>query len=203
MNSETKSKPGLKNSGRVGGAAPSDSTAVSFRAREALRRKYRPDQVRILFIGEAPPVSGRFFYRGDSGLFRAVRATFLSAFPSLKGDEFLKEFCALGCYLLDLCGQPVDHLPRGPRIDICRHGEARLARTIRALRPRVVVTLVRAIRASVERVLAAAQWSGMHLELPYPGRWIHHRVEFERRLVPVLRKTLSQPRRKSRATSED
>jgi hypothetical protein len=115
----------------------------------------------------------------------------------LKNSEFLKEFRSLGCYLIDLCGEPVDHLPRSTRTNICRAGEARLVRAILVLRPTVVVTLVRAIRNSVERALTMAKWSGTHLELPYPGRWKHHRVEFQRQLIPVLTKTLSQPRRVS------
>ena len=161
--------------------------------RESLRRRYRPDRVRILFVGEAPPVSGRFFYHGDSGLYRAVRDTFIVAFPSLPKIEFLDAFRAFGGYLVDLCGQPVDHMPLSTRTSICCAGEVRLARTIRALRPMVIVTLVSSIRASVKRAQIVAGWSGLHLELPYPGRWKHHRVEFQRQLVPVLLKTLSKP----------
>ena len=75
-------------------------------ARERLRRRYRPARVRILFVGEAPPASGRFFYQADSGLYRAVRQTFLSAFPELKRAEFLESFRKLDCYLVDLCRSP-------------------------------------------------------------------------------------------------
>jgi hypothetical protein len=42
--------------------------------REHLRKHYRPDRVRILFVGESPPASGRFFYQADSGLYRAATA---------------------------------------------------------------------------------------------------------------------------------
>jgi hypothetical protein len=76
-------------------------TRIALRERELLRQRYRPNQVRILFIGEAPPVSGRFFYQADSGLYRAFRETFVAAFPSLQPPEFLAEFRALGCYLVD------------------------------------------------------------------------------------------------------
>ena len=41
----------------------------------------------MLFVGESP-ASGRFFYRADSGLYRAIRQTFLSAFPDLKDADF-------------------------------------------------------------------------------------------------------------------
>ena len=159
-------------------------------AQEQLRRGYRPEVVKILFVGESPPASGRFFYRADSGLYRAVRETFLRAFPTLANEEFLDSFRALGCYLVDLCSDPVDDLPRRERVRACRAGEVRLARTICALQPEVIVTIIRSIRENVERAQNQAGWRGFHLEVPYPGRWESHRIEFQKNLVPLLRKTL-------------
>jgi hypothetical protein len=147
----------------------------------------------MLFVGEAPPASGRFFYQQDSGLYRAIRDTFLIAFPLLPNKEFLDSFRSLGCYLVDLCGEPVDKMQHGARRSASRAGEVHLATMIREFRPKVIVTVVRSIRSSVTRAQSLARWSGLHLELPYPGRWQHHRIEFRRRLVPLLRKTLADP----------
>ena len=91
-------------------------------ARERLRRSYRPKRVRMLFVGESPPASGRFFYQADSGLYRAVRGTFMRAFPEIRKDEFLAGFRDLGCYLVDLCGEPVDDLGAKQRKQICEAG---------------------------------------------------------------------------------
>ena len=162
-------------------------------ARERLRKRYRPDRVRILFVGESPPASGRFFYQADSGLYLAVRETFVQAFPPLKNMEFLDSFCALGCYLVDLCGEPVDKMIPEARRNTCRIGEKRLAQKIRVLRPQTIVTVVRSIRTGVKRAQERAGWTGDHLELPYPGRWYRHRAKFRRLLVPFLRQTLSNP----------
>jgi hypothetical protein len=159
-------------------------------ARERLRRRYRPDRVRILFVGESPPASGRFFYQADSGLYRAIRDTFSAAFPSVQGNEFLDSFCSLGCYLVDLCAEPVDKMSPHARRRACRAGEVRLARTIRRLRPKIIVTVVRSIGENVKRSEEQAAWSGLHLELPYPGRWHRHRMQFRRQLVPLLRETV-------------
>jgi hypothetical protein len=194
MESIRRSKPDSEGLDGAADAMPRGSAVDWLREREVLRRKYRPKQVRILFVGEAPPASGRFFYRGNSGLYRAVRDTFLAAFPSLSKDEFLDTFQESGCYLVDLCGEPVDYLPRGARLKVCCRSEARFTGAVRTLQPKVVVTLVRSIRTSVERALMTAKWTGVHLELPYPGRWKHHRLEFQNRLVPVLIKTLTGPR---------
>ena len=140
-------------------------------------------------MGESPPASGRFFYRADSGLYRAVKETFLAAFPPLQQTEFLDSFRSMGCYLVDLSGEPVDKMTRHARRCACSTGEVRLARTIRALRPKIIITIVRSIRANVRRAQERAAWSGLHLELPYPGRWYRHRMEFRAQLVPMLRET--------------
>jgi hypothetical protein len=57
---------------------------------EELRRKYRPGRVRLLFIGESPPASGRFFYRRNSGLY-------LAEHPAL---NLIYRFKQRLCYLL-------------------------------------------------------------------------------------------------------
>jgi hypothetical protein len=145
----------------------------------------------MLFIGESPPASGRFFYQADSGLYRAIRDTFRAAFPALPGDDFLHSFQNLGCYLVDLCGKPVDRLNSEKRKQACRDGEVRLARTLRQLRPKTVITVIRSISANVRRAQARANWKGLNVELPYPGRWKEHRIVFENTLKPILRKGLA------------
>jgi len=161
---------------------------VRSSARERLRERYRPDRVRILFVGEAPPASGRFFYQADSGLYRAIRDTFLAVFPHLRKADFLDSFRSLGCYLVDLCGRPVDQMNVKSRQRVCLAGEVQLARRIRQLRPEIIVVVVRSIGTNVRRAEKHASWLGAHIELPYPGRWHHHRPAFRRKLTPVLRK---------------
>lgn len=160
---------------------------------EALRNKYRPAHVNILFIGEAPPASGRFFYRADSGLYRAFRTAFIAAFPSLQNAEFLDAFKSLGCYLVDLCENPVDDLPQKSRRLACAAGEAGLARDICDIKPKTVVTVVRSIAANVRHALQLANWSGEYIEVSYPGRWFHHQLAFQEVLVPLLRRELPRP----------
>ncbi|MBS1849848.1 MAG: hypothetical protein JST79_02970 [Acidobacteria bacterium] len=146
--------------------------------------------MRILFVGEAPPASGRFFYQADSGLYRAVHQVFLAAFPRLRKQDFLQSFSDLGCYLVDLCGKPVDRLDGAARRQACRQGEARLSRVLRQLRPEIVISVVRSIADNVKRAQASAHWQGCFVEVPYPGRWKHHRVAFEKTLAPLLKKQL-------------
>jgi hypothetical protein len=65
-----------------------------FENAERLRRRYRPARVRLLFIGESPPASGRFFYRQDSGLYGAIRDAFRGIDPSITDETFLGIFSA-------------------------------------------------------------------------------------------------------------
>ena len=146
--------------------------------------------MRILFVGESPPASGRFFYRADSGLYRAVRDAFVQALPGIEKTDFLASFQLLGCYLVDLCGLPVDRMEPGQRKRACQDGELRLCRLIMRLRPRIIVVVVRSIEANVNRARLRANWKGHHLVLPYPGRWLRHRAAFTNALVPVLVKEL-------------
>jgi hypothetical protein len=155
------------------------------RRREALRRHYRPVDVRLLFIGEAPPRSGRFYQR-DSGLYKAVRDAFLFIDPSLSDETFLAAFQAAGCYLIDICPYPVDHLDSRSRRLARATGEASLCRNIRKLQPRAIVTLLRSIRENVDRSIFCAGWHGQLIDVPYPGRWVRHREIFLAALTPQL-----------------
>lgn len=161
-------------------------------SQERLRRQYRPEQVRLLFIGESPPASGRFFYQRDSGLYRAFRDAFRTINPAIEDANFLETFRALGCYLIDLCPYPVDRLDPPDRRAAWQANETRLSRLIAGLRPERVATIVRGIRGNVERAVARAGWNGPILDLPYPGRWARHRTVFLSRLAPELT-PLSQP----------
>jgi len=161
-------------------------------ARERLRRRYRPAHVDLLFIGEAPPASGRFFYQADSGLYRAMRGAFFAALPELRDADFLESFRTLDCYLVDLCGKPVDRLDPPERKQARTEGEVPLSRMVRRLQPGTVITVVRAIAPNVIRAQQLSNWTGVHLVLPYPGRWKQHRGAFEELLIPVLKRELTK-----------
>lgn len=145
----------------------------------------------MLFIGESPPASGRFFYRQDSGLYRAIRDAFRLVEPSITDDTFLDIFQKSGCYLIDACAGPVDHLDARSRRAACLAGEPALTRKIRQLEPSAIVTLTKSIRDNVRRAAAKARWCGPKLEVPYPGRWASHRKIFLEQLVPQLEHLLT------------
>ena len=79
---------------------------------ESLRHLHKPAQIRWLFVGESPPAGGTFFYRADSNLFRYTRQAFSAAYEIdfNNGAEFLTFFQPQGCYLIDLCEEPINHI---------------------------------------------------------------------------------------------
>lgn len=163
---------------------------MSRSGREALRRTFRPGNVRILFVGESPPASGRFFYRRDSGLYRAMRNLFEAADPSVSDENFLQKFQECGCYLVDLCGEPADKLEANARRAAHVAGERSLRQKISRFQPEVIVSLCRSIRPNVSRAATAANWTGSIMDVPYPGRWIHHNRVFTATLLPLVERTL-------------
>ena len=157
------------------------------RRREELRRSFQPRRLRLLFVGESPPASGRFFYQGDSGLYRAMRDTFKIVDPSIRDEDFLITFQTLGCYLIDLCPDPVDRLdPKSRRAACCAEVES-LSRTIVQLQPDRIATLLRSLEDDVLRAVSLANWNGPVIHLPYPGRWVRHRDSFADLLLPTIR----------------
>ena len=113
---------------------PTNDTEIRCR-QERLRRSFCPARVRLLFIGESPLASGRFFYHGDSGLYRAMREVFRAVSPLIVDETILAAFQASGCYLTDLCPTPADHLDPKSRRAARRVGEVSLSRAIAMLQP--------------------------------------------------------------------
>lgn len=155
--------------------------------RELLRRHYRPAAIRLLFIGESAPASGRFFYQKDSGLYRAIRDLFASIDPSIDDTNFLHHFQAAGCYLVDLAPEPVDDLPPAARRNALRDSIPRLTASIADTRPSMIATLLRSIEPYVTQAIVHAAWHGPVITLAYPGRWHRYRVAFHETLLPVIR----------------
>jgi hypothetical protein len=163
-------------------------------AREELRLSFRPADVRVLFIAESPPAAGSFFYAADSELYRATRDAFEAGLPDRKVGSFLSRFAALGCYLEDLCKEPVNQLTDRrdgswrKRLNARRDGEPRLAETLAALRPAVIIVALKGIAANVSRAVAIAGCAETERHvLTYPSRWHRHRRAYRRELTALVR----------------
>ena len=101
---------------------------------EKLRRSFLPVQVRILL--------GNRLYQGDSGVYRAIREAFQAVEPARGDADFFLHFQNEGCYLADLCAEPVDRMDAEERRAACRMGGDGFASEIAAVRPLMIVTVV-------------------------------------------------------------
>jgi len=79
---------------------------------ELIRNKYLPSKIKLLLVGESPPYNGKFFYV-KSAMTTFTSRPFERVFNlEFSGEqEFLKYFMASGCFLDDLCHEPIDQLP--------------------------------------------------------------------------------------------
>lgn len=144
---------------------------------EVARHRYRPSVVKVLFIGESPPSSGKFFYLGNSKLVRETERAFRRAVPDLIGDDFLSSFERLGCYLDDLCLRPVNQLKKGGRAgkqQLAREhiaGERPLAERAAQADPEAIVLIGLGIEKNVRRAIAEAGCDDLPFHaLPFPNR---------------------------------
>lgn len=154
-------------------------------AADRMRRRYKPDEIRVLFIGESPPVGGTFFYYGNSNLYLATKEAFVTAIPKLRmAGEFLAAFAQMGCYLEDLSPVPVNHLNLGDsgqrreRRALRRKGIEPLARRMHPWAPTVVATVMLDMvrTGDIGETLQIAGYREVdQVDLPFPGR---HRDRF-------------------------
>ena len=147
---------------------------------EELRRRYRPSQTEIVFLGESAPDPGegqrRFFYapelRADN-LFRGLMLTLYDAGrDQVAGCKkfWLERFQRDGFWLLDVSLKPVNKLPSSERSRVLRHEAPGAVERIREADPRVgvVVCHTRAFEAAAGPIRAAGIRLLPDRPLPFP-----------------------------------
>lgn len=158
------------------------------RSREELRLSYRPAEVRVLFIGESPPANGTFFYLENSNLWLYTRKAFQSVYGAALPEDmsFCEFFTSRGCYLEDLCSNPVNHMTNPERSRTCKAAVDSLAERISALSPRAVVCVKVPTARYIESAMAK---NGLHAGslyvLPFPS--CGHQHEYVSGLAKLIR----------------
>jgi hypothetical protein len=134
---------------------------------EATRARFRPDRITTLFVGESAPVSGDFFYFGNTALQRHVQRSMEDSFGG--GDDFLERFKAYGWYLDDLVLTPVNQLKKSERIAACLAARTSLATRIAEYRPLAIVSLLISIKTIVDAAAIEAGSTAQRFAVPFPG----------------------------------
>jgi len=154
--------------------------------RELLRKNFKPNRVSLLFVGESPPESDTFFYQENSFLHRYTRDAFIEAglYTNNPEQPFVCRFQDLGCYLVDLCDSPLNHLPMGERKRARKDGVNPLAGVIKTLNPQAIISTPRAIEQQVKCAINMAQAHLYHRSLPFPA--MSHQKRYTSELSDVL-----------------
>ena len=145
---------------------------------EAKREEYKPNKVKILFIGESRPQQGTFFYFGDSNLFIYTKQAFEKANVNFTLDKF-KE---LGCWLYDVCNRSVNHFTKDARDAEVKKGLPALINIIENLKPDFIVVVKRGRFGDMvmQEVLKIKRYNDRNtFNLPFPACGHQHKYRDE------------------------
>lgn len=156
---------------------------------EQIRLSYKPDEVKVLLVGESRPVSGDFFYTVDS-LTNYTQRAFAEVYEEaklLRGTGFLEFFKSKGFYLEDLSEAPVNDMSRPQKAALCSAGVPLLVEKIALWRPRAVVAMLMRIKGFVRDAVTRSGMETEFCEVHYGGngsqnKYILEMAEFLRGL---------------------
>jgi HEPN domain-containing protein len=152
---------------------------------EATRARFRPDRIATLFVGESAPVSGDFFYYGNSAMLTHMRSAVELALGT--DGNFLERFKAYGWYLDDLVLTPVNHLTKAQRRAQCLDAQKSLADRITAYQPEAIVSLLMVIEPFVDAAAIKAGSNAPRYAVPFPGMGQQARFQVAMaRIIPEL-----------------
>ncbi len=150
---------------------------------EKVRSGFRPRHITTLFLGESPPYSGVFFYKGDSQLYYRVKEAFGN------GGNFLAEFKAKGFFLDDLVLHPINQFKEKKERNEHRwKGVPLLARRIKDYRPAAVVALMRAIEPMVANAMDEAGLSSVPLYVTHFPIFPKNVIAFKKKMAEIIPK---------------
>ena len=140
----------------------------SLRRRREAAARYKPDEVDLLLVAEAPPSSpDRYFYFTDvsehDSLFRYVSRELLEREPSREGKhELLEKLRTRGVFLIDLKETPTDGTPLATYVPA-------LIERCRELAPRRIVLIKATVFDAAYLHLKAAGLPVSDVRVPFPG----------------------------------
>jgi hypothetical protein len=156
---------------------------------EALRESYKPFQIKLLFVGESPPASGKFFYhKGAMTTFtsRAFEKVFNRVFSDT--HSFLNFFRLSGCYLEDMCLEPVDKMTPKERTMMLKDSIEYFSSRLKEYSPEAIVIVLKRIESHVKEALKKAKISCPIYTLPFPG--FGHQKNYIKELCKILQNHL-------------
>lgn len=152
---------------------------------EVLRYRYKPEKITILFVGESRPVNGTFFYNENSNLYKYTKKAFDDFFQT--NNFSVESFKWLGCWLYDICNQPVNHLNATARTEEIRNGISELENFIKLELPNYIVVCKRgSVRDLIihSNIMVNYQENGNIFFIPFPA--CGRQNEYREKLTVIL-----------------
>jgi hypothetical protein len=179
---------------------------------EAARRDYLPSKLRVVLIGEAPPLDPtRFFYFAnvqthDSLFLSTMRAMYTDVRNSKvvparllrkHKREYLDAFRRDGFLLLDACNRPMPRTLHSPRkqVSLIKAGVAELRTRLTEIRTAgaPIILIKKTVYQALNRELRAAGFNVVNTEaIDFPGSG--HAKQFHARFLRALRKSGWRPK---------
>ena len=152
---------------------------------ELIRQSYRPSHIRLLLVGESPPASKKFFYVKSAMTKHTAQAFKKAHGASFRDDEdFLHYFKRCGCYLDDLCHNPVDDLSKPKREERLKASIDGLAQRIREMNPSVLAIALKRIERYVQVAVHRSGRQPRVFVLPFAGNG--HQTKYVDQLREIL-----------------
>jgi hypothetical protein len=144
---------------------------MEFAELQALKARYRPDNIKILFIADGLPVKDRYFYLKNSNMYKAVKEAFTRVFGDFKSDdEFLAFFKEMGAYFENLSRVPIKTLPPPEQRKARQEGVQPLAERLAEMQPRLIIISLKAIEKYAREAIKLADVNSVeHIAVtPFP-----------------------------------
>lgn len=146
------------------------------RRRASAARQYRPEQIQLLLVAEAPPSAfDRYFYfedvREQDALFRYRARAILQVEPTRENKSDLPESLRnRGVFFIDLALDPVDGAPLADEVP-------GLLRRIRRLNADKVILIKTSVYDAAFRAMAESGLPVVDERIPFPGSGQQRRFE--------------------------
>lgn len=155
---------------------------------EILRNKYKPDKrVKFLFVGESRPVSGEFFYINNTNLYTQTKEVFELLIKDFSREKFKK----LGCWLYDVCSEPINQynekIPeqRELKRKIIRKNLPQLKSVIKELNPEYIIIVKKGLFGEevLPEILSICDSDNVY-NLPFPA--CSNQKKYKKGLLNIL-----------------
>jgi len=154
---------------------------------ERIRQSFKPGNINVLLVGESAPVSGDFFYKGNSDLTTHTRTAFEDAFQKdfKDNNKFLSYFKKHGYYFDDLVLEPINQLEDKEKKKISGKSIEPLSERIKEYNPKVVIACLKKIDDYIQRAIIHSKIHCRFYAVPFAG--YGHQNSYVKQLTVILK----------------